>query len=214
MRFFQILSTLVLTGALTSCSVAESPVVTPTGPSEVSAIAELGAQIAGLPVKDRVEYFADVRSQGRTGTARKTAPVDARPAEPGETVVSRLEGDGIETVSAPAVAGDMVVRSNCGANQETEILVAAEKFSTRYGSAQSGSDKGGYRSYLPTGEDMAYVIVSEADGEFALEAPWGEMMVARPGDEIVQNLGDPSDIYRIYGPAFDCTYEVVEPARS
>lgn len=47
----------------------------------------------------------------------------------------------------------------------------------------------------------------------AIEAPWGEDMVVKPGDAVVQNQGNPGDIYRIYGPAFDCNYEIVsEPA--
>src|SRR5699024_11050923 len=99
---------------------------------------ELAAEVDGLPVNDRVEYFEQ------------------------------------------AVEGDMVVRSDCGDNQKTEILVSAEKFPTRYGEPQSDPDADGYRRYLPLGEEMNYVIASADDGEFAMEAPWGEKMVVRP----------------------------------
>lgn len=59
---------------------------------------------------------------------------------------------------------------------------------------------------------MRYFIVREADGAFTFTAPWGEAMVARPGDAIVRDPQDPADTYRIAAAAFACTYEVVQPA--
>ena len=208
---------LIVSGCSSSVPTDESDAAGVSAEASVSATAslspeeELAQEIADLPVKDRIEFFDLVTGEGRTGVARKTAPVTAREAEVGEKVVSRIEGDGIETISQPAVEGDMVVRNQCEGNNE-EILVSAEKFPTRYGEPQSEADSEGYRRYVPSGEDMNYVLVTEADGEFAMEAPWGEMIVVRPGDAVVQNVGDPQDIYRIYGPAFDCTYEIVAPA--
>ena len=58
---------------------------------------------------------------------------------------------------------------------------------------------------------MSYFVVREADGSFSFMAPWGEPMVARPGDAIVRNPADPADTYRIAAAAFACTYEVVRP---
>jgi hypothetical protein len=55
---------------------------------------------------------------------------------------------------------------------------------------------------------MRFVVVAEDDGTFSFSAPWGETMVARPGDAIVQDPANPSDTYRIAGVAFACTYEV------
>ncbi|WP_152970289.1 hypothetical protein [Frigoribacterium sp. RIT-PI-h] len=187
-----------------------SPTFTPA--SSASAAGELANEIEDLPKKDRVDFFADAMAAGRGGTAKKTAPVTARPATVGEVVVSRLEGDGIETVSSAAEDGDMVVRSDCGENTETEILVSSEKFPTRYGAPQDSPDAEGYQRYLPSGEPMNYVVVTNDDGAFSIEAPWGEAMVVRPGDALVQNQADPQDIYRIYGPAFTCTYEITETA--
>jgi hypothetical protein len=51
--------------------------------------------------------------------------------------------------------------------------------------------------------------VRELDGEFTFAAPWGEKMIARPGDVIVQDVGNARDTYRIQKAAFACTYEVV-----
>ena len=56
---------------------------------------------------------------------------------------------------------------------------------------------------------MRFVLVAEEDGTFTFVAPWGESMVARPGDAMVQDPQNPSDTYRIAKTAFACTYEVI-----
>ena len=56
---------------------------------------------------------------------------------------------------------------------------------------------------------MAYFVVRAADGAFTFTAPWGEPMVARPGDAIVRDPRDPADTYRIAAAAFACTYEIL-----
>ena len=53
--------------------------------------------------------------------------------------------------------------------------------------------------------------MTEKDGEFTFTAPWGETMVARPGDAIVQDAQDPKDTYRVQKAAFACTYEEIRP---
>jgi hypothetical protein len=64
-------------------------------------------------------------------------------------------------------------------------------------------------AYHPRGVEMRFVVVAEEDGAFTFVAPWGETMVARPGDAIVQDLKNQSDTYRIAKAAFACTYEVI-----
>jgi hypothetical protein len=61
----------------------------------------------------------------------------------------------------------------------------------------------------PRGVEMRFVVVAEEDGAFTFVARWGETMVARSGDAIVQDLKNPSDTYRIAKAAFACTYEVI-----
>jgi hypothetical protein len=56
---------------------------------------------------------------------------------------------------------------------------------------------------------MDYFVVRAADGTFTFTAPWGEPMVARPGDAIVRDPHDPADTYRIAAAAFACTYEIL-----
>ena len=163
--------------------------------------------------QDQVKLFEKVKSEGKSGIAHKTKPVDARPAVAGEVIVTIIKGEGVETRSKPAEAGDWVVRNRCPETGNEEILVKAAKFPTRYGEPQSEPDAQGYRSFAPKGTDMGYFIVSAELGEFTFKAPWGEQMVARPGDAIVQVPSDPSDTYRIAAASFACTYEIVTPAK-
>ena len=156
--------------------------------------------------------FSRAELDGRVGTARKTLPVDARPAEPGAIVVSIIKGEGKETQSPPARAGDMVVRNRCEPDGNEEILVEAAKFKERYEGPLGDADAQGWRRYRPRGVEMRYFTLGAGEGPFSFVAPWGEPMTAKPGDAIVQDPGNPSDTYRIAAGAFACTYEVLEPA--
>ena len=158
---------------------------------------------------DIADLFARAAKSERTGLARKTKPVDARPARPGEVVVTVIAGEGKETQSPPADAGDMVVRNRCPATGNEEILVRAAKFGERY-EGPIGPAVDGWSTYRPRGNEMRYFIVRPADGTFTFTAPWGEAMIARPKDAIVRDPRDPKDIYRIAAAAFDCTYEIIE----
>jgi hypothetical protein len=164
------------------------------------------------PQVDVHALFDQAERESRVGIARKTMPVDARPAQPGEVVVTLIAGEGKETQSPPAQAGDMVVRNRCAATGNEEILVEAAKFSQRYDGPTGPADAAGWRDYRPRGVEMRYMIVREADGAFTFTAPWGEPMLARPGDAIVRDPQDPADTYRIAAAAFACTYEVLQPA--
>ena len=161
---------------------------------------------------DLQALFARAELDGRVGTARKTKPVDARPAEPGEVVVTVIAGEGKETQSPPAEAGDMVVRNRCAETGNEEILVKAAKFAQRYEGPIGPAGADGWRPYRPTGVEMLYLTLGPSEGPFSFIAPWGEPMVAKPGDAIVQDPSNAKDTYRIAAGAFACTYEVVKPA--
>jgi hypothetical protein len=156
--------------------------------------------------------FARAELDGRVGTARKTRPVDARPAAPGELVVTVIAGEGKETQSPPAKAGDMVVRNRCAETGNEEILVSAAKFPQRYEGPIGPADADGWAPYRPTGVTMRYLTLGPDEGPFSFMAPWGEPMAAKPGDTIVRDPGNPKDTYRIAAAAFACTYEILEPA--
>jgi hypothetical protein len=168
-----------------------------------------GAQAAA---QADVHAMFDQAEQGaRVGVARKTMPVDVRPAEPGEVVVTVIAGEGEETRSPPAQPGDMVVRNRCPATGNEEILVTAAKFAERY-EGPIGPADAGWQPYRPRGIEMRYFVVRDADGTFTFTAPWGEPMVAHPGDAIVRDPQNPADTYRIAAAAFACTYEILESA--
>ena len=158
---------------------------------------------------DIIAYFENARAEGRDGIARKTRTVDVRPSTPGEVIVTTIRGEGKETQSAPAKPGDMVVRNRCPETGNEEILVTAGNFAKRYEGPIGTAGVDGWVPYRPQGVPMRFVVVHELDGEFTFVAPWGEKMVARLGDVIVQDVGNARDTYRIQKAAFACTYEVV-----
>ena len=169
--------------------------------------------IEDVPRKDQIALMAEVKKVDRVGIARKTKEVDARPASPGEIVITYIKGQGVETRSKPAEDGDWVVRNRCEETGNEEILVKARNFSDRYGEPLSAADAAGYRAFKPKGSNMSYFIVTDEIGPFNFRAPWDETMVALPGDAIVQVQTDESDTYRVAAAAFQCTYEIVDPAK-
>lgn len=156
--------------------------------------------------------FEAAEKEGRVGLARKTQQVDARRAAPGEVVVTSIAREGKETQSRPALEGDMVVRNRCEPTGNEEYLVSAGTFPERYEGPLGPEDEDGWRPYRPLGPDMRYLLVRPEDGAFSFKAPWGEEMVAKPGDAIVRSLSDPDDTYRVAAASFACTYEILEPA--
>ena len=156
--------------------------------------------------------FAKAQSDGRVGAARKTKPVDVRPAQPQEVVVTEIAGEGKETRSPPAKPGDMVVRNRCPETGNEEILVSAAKFAQRYEGPVGDAGADGWLPYRPKGVEMLYLTLRADEGPFTFTAPWGKAMVAKPGDAIVQDPNNSVDTYRIAAAAFACTYEIIRPA--
>jgi hypothetical protein len=175
---------------------------------------EAAAMSENPPDLDVHALFATAEAEGRVGIARKTKPVDARPARPGEVIITLIKDEGRETQSKPAAEGDWVVRNRCPATGNEQYLVKAGTFAERYVGPLSESDPQGWREFRPTGPQMRFFIVSEAEGAFRFTAPWGEAMRAQPGDAIVRNPAETEDTYRVAASAFECTYEIVTPAAS
>jgi hypothetical protein len=99
--------------------------------------AAFAQDLSKLPRKDRIEFFGSLASGA--GVARKTRPVDARPATEGEIVVTAIAGEGVETRSKPAAKGDWVVRNRCAETGNEQYLVAASRFPARYGEPKSAA---------------------------------------------------------------------------
>ncbi len=158
---------------------------------------------------DILAFFETARGAGRVGVARKTKLVDVRAAKPGEIVVTIIKGEGKETQSPPAEAGDMVVRNRCPESGNEEILIVAAKFGSRYEGPIGAAGADGWLPYRPRGVEMRFVLLTAEDGALSFTAPWGEKMIARVGDAIVQDINNTKDTYRIQRAAFACTYEVL-----
>src|SRR5215217_6063751 len=157
---------------------------------------------------DIQRFFGTAMDAGRSGLAEKTKLVDARPATPGEIIVTIIKAEGIETKSKPAEPGDMVVRNRCEQTGHEEYLVKAATFARRYGDPLTDADPQGWRAYQPTGAPTRYVVLRLDEGPFTFKAPWGEMQVAKAGDIIAQDPTSPADTYRIAAASFACTYTV------
>src|SRR5262245_27226042 len=168
-----------------------------------------GSALLAQEEVDVVAYFQRAYDTRGAGLAQKTRAVDVRPAKPGEVIVTMIRGEGKETQSPPAKLGDMVVRNRCPETGNEQILVAAAAFAQRYEGPTGAPAADGWSPYRPRGVQMRFVVVTEQDGSFNFVAPWGERMVARPGDLIVQDPNNPKDTYRVAKAAFACTYEVL-----
>lgn len=169
--------------------------------------------IEDFPALDQVALMDVAKKGDLVGTATKTKEVDARPALPGEIVITFIKGQGVEKRSKPAEEGDWVVRNRCEETGNEEVLVKARYFPKSYGEPISPSTTSGYMTFKPKSTELKYFIVPEEWGAFNFKAPSGDMMVALPGDAIVQVSSDESETYRVPGAAFDCTYDVVVPAK-
>ena len=102
-------------------------------PSVVLALFAL-AVAWGAPTAAQIDVHAmldPAEREWRVGGARKAMPVDVGPAAAGEVVVTVIAGEGKETESPPARAGDMVVRNRCPETGNEAILVPAANFAER-----------------------------------------------------------------------------------
>jgi hypothetical protein len=162
---------------------------------------------------DIIALMARARSEGHVGVARKTKPIDARPAREGEVVMTMIKGEEKEKETQNrAKRGDWVVRNRCPETGNEQYIVGADKFEGRYEKTTS-PPADGWQEFRPLGKDMRYYILPNATDAFTFVAPWGESMVARPGDAIVQDPNDEKDVYRVAAASFACTYEIVKAAK-
>jgi hypothetical protein len=165
--------------------------------------------IADWNIDDVVALMERALIQGQTGTARKTKLVDARPAHIGEIIVTAIKGEGKETQSPPAKKGDWVVRNRCPETGNEQYLVTADRFNDRYRMTGSPVSAHGWREYRPIERAVRFHILPPGTAPFTFVAPWGEPMVARAGDALVQDPKNEKDVYRVAALSFACTYEIV-----
>jgi hypothetical protein len=138
------------------------------------------ARAKRFPLEEVIAMMDTARADGRAGEARKTRPVDVRPARDGEVVVTVIAGEGKETKSKPALPGDWVVRNRCPETGNEQYLVSAATFAERYSPPTGTQDRDGWRETVPRGKTLLFFLLNTDQGELTFEAPWGETMVAKP----------------------------------
>lgn len=139
-------------------------------------------------------------------TYEKSSRVHARPAVPGEVIVS-VTDTGEETRNR-AQPGDKVVENLTRAREQ--YLVSDETFGQRYRAVAELDDT--WTEYAPLGKVRAIEITAElvarlgVGDEFLLLAPWGSEQSAQEGDFLVSPLPDLREVYRIAKSEFRQTY--------
>ena len=139
----------------------------------------------------------------------KFQPVHARPAKPGEIIVSKT-GDGEETTNT-AKTGDYVVKNLTAAGEE--YLVGRDKMKQLYTAVEDIDER--WKKYKPNGRILAIEIDDDlldtinVGEDFFIIAPWGSEQLARAGDKLVSPLPKLNEIYRIARQEFDETYRPV-----
>lgn len=140
---------------------------------------------------------------------RKVRKVHARPAVPGEVVVSVTDA-GAETRNA-AEPDDMVVRNLTDAREE--YIVRQTTFSEIYTEVGTVDDL--WTLYESSGEVRGIEIsrdlrdVLQVGKEFLIMAPWGTVQLCREGDLFVAPLPKLDEVYRIARSEFDQTYRPI-----
>ena len=160
-------------------------------------IAVLLALAAPAPAKngesaerDVHALFAAAEAAGRVGTARKTKPVDARPARPGEIIVTLIKGEGRETRASPPPMA--IGWSATGARSPaTKSICQGRDLRGAIPGPAFAAGSHGWREFRPQGPEMRFFVVGDGEGAFTFAAPWGEPMAARPGDAIIAILPIP-----------------------
>jgi hypothetical protein len=152
------------------------------------------------------KYGPRIEKEGKR--FKKSAIIQARPAEEGEAVVTITDGK-VETKNV-AKKGDWLVVNPTG----EEYLISDEKMKSRYeklahmSSVLLKNKLVDFSYFKATGKIMAIV----ADDKDATEDPtfmasWGEPMILEAGDVLAMPIGSKPEVYRIEGGVFDKTYE-------
>ena len=126
-----------------------------------------------------------------------------------------IAGEGKETQSRPAVAGDMVVRNRSDVTGNEEYLVSADTFVERYEGPLAAPDAGGWSAYRPRGGDLLYVILRDRGRRLLLHRTLGRGDGGAAGRRHRTAIPhDPRDTYRVAAAAFTSSYEVIEAPKA
>lgn len=146
-----------------------------------------------------IEMFVAAVAAGLTLKFEKFATIKARSAAEGEVIDTII--DGVKETTNTANTGDMVATGPKG----EEYIIPAAKFGKLY---EATTEDGIYKA---KGVVEAMVVPADTPA-FTFPAPWGEEMIAEPGDMICASAADsfdPEKVYRIEKGAFAATYRLM-----
>jgi hypothetical protein len=140
-----------------------------------------GTMAAELPQRDGHALFDAAEAADRVGLAQKTKPVDARPARPGEIIITKIADEGEETRSKPAEQRDWVVRNRCSTSGNEEYLVKAKTFAERYEGPLVHSDGRDWQAFRPRGPEMRFFVISDREGAYPIKGQTPCLRAQGPG---------------------------------
>jgi hypothetical protein len=157
--------------------------------------------ITQAEIRDLLQPFFE--TNGRC--FRKKTNVLVRQARDGERIITQTS-DGLETQNT-AGKGDYVLKNSTEAAEE--YIVSEEKLRSRYLFLEQIDEV--YARYRPVGTILAMELTGPVRNTLGLPDPflfiaeWGETMIAREGDYLVQTGS--REVYRIARKEFFETYE-------
>jgi hypothetical protein len=146
---------------------------------------------------DIAAKFDEALRADRVRLYTKVGEFDIRPAVSGEQVESVIDGEH-ETVNT-AHPGDFVVHGVKG----EQYIITADTLRARYGEPLTAPDPAGYRRYPVKGKLYAFRYNGEP---IKFVAPWGEEMIANPGDYIGTHAIGSNQYWRVEKTIFAATY--------
>jgi len=155
-----------------------------------------------LPKDKIIELFNRINAGG---VYQKQGVMLARPAQPGETVITVVAGR-IETLK-PTFAGDWVIQNIMINSSAERYPISGEKFVNRYDRSDEVLMVEGQTWFKVSAKGQ--IIGGFYTGPTVkFEAPWGEDMILEEGDFLGTPYPnkDPNDIYRVARMEFFQTY--------
>ena len=136
-------------------------------------------------ISDIKKYVQDLLSKGAQPVYyAKTATITARPAVPGEKIITKLSDGHTETENTNINPGDMLIKNPTG----ELYVIKADVFKARYEKVPNSENL-----YRPKSLPQKLVRLTE---DVVFKAPWGEDQHMRKGDFInITNID--KDIYGI-----------------
>lgn len=161
-----------------------------------------------LSQEDVYNLFCQKLQDGEVSKYHKHIKMYARLSEPGETVLTVLNGI-LETVKK-ANFGDLVMLNPQVGGAAEKYLLDGKNFWGRYDIHHDApiSKIDGYEYYEVQAKGVSEGFLYSGES-FVFIAPWGSEMLCNDGDAIIRPLSLEREIYRVERKTFDQTYKHV-----